>query len=121
MAAVGQYERDGLMKKRKNEQISILLLVLQIGIMMIAAVAIGTATGYLLGKWLNAGWLILVGIALGIAAGYRNVYLTVKKYTADPEPSEQAPPTEAELRRQRAEEEFRKWKEQKKKEADEKR
>ena len=70
---------------------------------------------------LLAGWLILVGIALGIAAGYRNVYLSVKKYTADPEPSEQAPPTEAELRRQRAEEEFRKWKEKKKKEADEKR
>ncbi len=104
------------MKKRKNEQISILFLILQIGITMMAAVAIGTLAGYFLGKWLGISWLILAGIILGIAAGYRNVFLTVKKYTADPEPEIPALPTEDELRRQKAEEEFRKWKQEKLKE-----
>ena len=104
------------MKKRKNEQISILFLILQIGITMMAAVAVGTLTGYFLGKWLGINWLILAGIILGIAAGYRNVYLTVKKYTADPKPEQIVLPSEEELKRQKAEEEFRKWKQEKLKE-----
>ena len=104
------------MKKRKNEQISILFLILQIGITMMAAVAVGTLTGYFLGKWLGINWLILAGIILGIAAGYRNVYLTVKKYTADLKPEQIVLPSEEKLKRQKAEEEFRKWKQEKLKE-----
>ena len=104
------------MKKRKNEQIGILLLILQIGIIMITAVAVGTILGYFIGKWLDMPWFILVGMLLGIAAGYRNVYLTVKKYTKDPKPAVSPLPSEDELRRQMAEEEFRKWKQEKLKE-----
>ena len=100
------------MKGERREIIGMLLLILQIGIAMIAAVVVGGILGFFLSKWLGIKWLILPGIGLGIIAGYRNVYDMVRKYTKE-EKAENAEEDEAAKRRKAAEEEFRKWKEEK--------
>lgn len=102
------------MDNSRKEILNCILLILQIGICMIASLALGGFLGYLAGKWLDAGYLILPGLALGAAAGYRNVYLMVKKYIKNPKLPEPERPSEEELRRKRAEEEFERWKQERK-------
>jgi ATP synthase protein I len=42
-------------------------------------VAIGLAAGYFADRWLGTGpWLLLIGLALGIAAAGVNFYRTIK-------------------------------------------
>jgi len=46
-----------------------------LGVEMLVAVLIGAFGGYLLDRWLHTGpWLMLVGFALGAAAGFRNIF-----------------------------------------------
>ncbi len=93
---------------------STLVLITQIGVGMMTPIALCAVAGYFIGKWtgLEAPVFILL-MFLGIAVGYRNVWVMVRKYTKNDEPETVLPehPSEAET-------EFRKWKEEKRNSAD---
>ncbi len=62
-------------KDNNNEKGNALSLAFRVGVELISAVAIGTAIGWGLDKWLDTRpWLMLVFIILGGAAGVMNVY-----------------------------------------------
>jgi ATP synthase protein I len=47
--------------------------------MLFACVAIGLAAGYFADRWIGTSpWLLLIGLALGIAAAGVNFYRTIK-------------------------------------------
>jgi ATP synthase protein I len=53
--------------------------LVNLGTMLFACVAIGLGAGYFADRWLGTGpWLLLVGLALGIAAAGVNLYRTIK-------------------------------------------
>jgi ATP synthase protein I len=53
--------------------------LVNLGTMLFACVAIGLAAGYFADRWLGTDpWLLLVGLALGIAAAAVNFYRTIK-------------------------------------------
>ncbi|HSB42981.1 MAG TPA: AtpZ/AtpI family protein [Methylomirabilota bacterium] len=53
--------------------------LVNLGTMLFACVAIGLAAGYFADGWLGTSpWLLLVGLALGIAAAAVNFYRTIK-------------------------------------------
>ncbi len=107
------------MKKRKrivkpDGTVSTLVLITQIGIGMMTPIALCAVAGYFLGKWTGLeAPVFIVLMFFGIAVGYRNVWVMVRKYTKDDEPEEVIPEHLSE-----AEAEFRKWKEEKKNTAD---
>jgi len=50
-----------------------------IGMTMVLATVLGLAGGYYLDRWLGTNpWLMLVGLGLGIAAGFVSLFRTVK-------------------------------------------
>jgi ATP synthase protein I len=50
-----------------------------IGMTMAASTVIGLAAGYYGDRWLGTSpWLLLVGLLLGIAAGFVNLFRSVK-------------------------------------------
>lgn len=53
--------------------------VAQLGMTLVVATVIGLAAGYFADRWLDTKpWLTLVGLVLGIAAGFLNVFRAVK-------------------------------------------
>lgn len=51
-----------------------------IGLQLVCATFIGLAMGYFLDKWLGTSpWLLIVFLLLGIAAGFRDVYLEARR------------------------------------------
>lgn len=51
-----------------------------IGLTLVIATVIGLAAGYYLDQWLGtAPWLTLIGLVLGIAAGFVNLFRSVKR------------------------------------------
>jgi ATP synthase protein I len=53
--------------------------LVNLGTMLFACVAVGLAAGYFADRWLGTSpWLLLVGLALGIAAAGVNFYRTIK-------------------------------------------
>ena len=51
-----------------------------IGITLVVATVIGLAGGYYLDRWLGTSpWLTLIGLVLGIAAGFVNLFRAVKR------------------------------------------
>ena len=51
-----------------------------VGLAMVLATVIGLAAGYYLDKWLGTSpWLTLVFLVLGIVAGFRNLYVMMKR------------------------------------------
>jgi ATP synthase protein I len=53
--------------------------VASIGITMVAATLIGLGAGYYADRWLGTSpWLTLVGLLLGIAAGFVNLFRSAK-------------------------------------------
>jgi ATP synthase protein I len=53
--------------------------LVNLGTMLFACVAIGLAAGYFADRWLGTDpWLLLIGLALGIAAAGVNFYRTIK-------------------------------------------
>ena len=51
-----------------------------IGITLVVATVIGLAGGYYLDRWLGtAPWLTLIGLLFGIAAGFVNLFRSVKR------------------------------------------
>ncbi len=50
-----------------------------IGITLVLATVIGVATGHYADQWLGTSpWLLLLGLAFGIAAGFVSMYRSVK-------------------------------------------
>lgn len=50
-----------------------------IGMTMVLSTVIGLAGGYFLDRWLGTKpWLTLIGLGLGIAAGFVNLFRSVK-------------------------------------------
>jgi ATP synthase protein I len=55
-----------------------------IGMTLVLATVIGLAGGYFLDRWLGTSpWLILIGLGLGIAAGFVNLFRSVKRAGQD--------------------------------------
>ena len=51
-----------------------------VGLNLVSATFVGLLAGYWLDRWLDTGpWLLLVFLVLGIAAGFKNVLLEVRK------------------------------------------
>ena len=51
-----------------------------IGMTLVLATVIGLAGGYYLDKWLGTSpWLTLIGLGIGIAAGFVNLFRTVNR------------------------------------------
>ncbi len=97
--------------KDKREAVQCLFLIFQVGINMMVPLALGGICGYYAGKWSGAEWLIIPGLVLGGAAGYRNVYQMLKKYTRTPKIDKyKRVITPEELLKQEAEKEFISWK-----------
>ena len=55
-----------------------------IGMTLVLATVIGLAVGYYLDRWLGTSpWLIMIGLGLGIAAGFVNFFRSVKRAGQD--------------------------------------
>ena len=55
-----------------------------VGLTLVVATVIGLAGGYYLDRWLGTSpWLTLIGLLLGIAAGFVNLFRTVKRAEHD--------------------------------------
>jgi ATP synthase protein I len=53
--------------------------LVNLGTLLFACVAIGLAVGYFADRWIGTSpWLLLIGLALGIAAAGVNFYRTIK-------------------------------------------
>ena len=51
-----------------------------IGITLVVATVIGLAAGYYADRWLGTTpWLLLLGLGLGIAAGFVNLFRSVRR------------------------------------------
>lgn len=51
-----------------------------IGLTLVVATVIGLAGGYYLDRWLHTSpWLTLIGLLFGIAAGFVNLFRSVKR------------------------------------------
>jgi ATP synthase protein I len=50
-----------------------------VGIALVVATVLGLAAGYCLDRWFGtAPWLTMIGLALGIAAGFVNLFRSTK-------------------------------------------
>jgi ATP synthase protein I len=55
-----------------------------VGITLVLATVIGLAGGYYADRWLGTSpWLLLIGLGLGIAAGFVSLFRSVKKSEQD--------------------------------------
>jgi len=55
-----------------------------IGMTLVLATVIGLAGGYYLDRWLGTSpWLIMIGLGLGIVAGFVNFFRSVKRAGQD--------------------------------------
>jgi ATP synthase protein I len=51
-----------------------------IGLALVVATVIGLVAGYWADRWLETSpWLMLIGLGLGIAAGFVNLFRSVKR------------------------------------------
>jgi len=51
-----------------------------IGLQLVVSTFIGLAMGYFLDKWLGTSpWLLVIFLLIGIAAGFRDVFLEAKR------------------------------------------
>ncbi|OGL02386.1 MAG: hypothetical protein A3I14_05680 [Candidatus Rokubacteria bacterium RIFCSPLOWO2_02_FULL_73_56] len=58
--------------------------VAQVGLTLVVATVIGLGAGYYADRWLGtAPWLMLVGLGLGIAAGFVNIFRAVQRLGQD--------------------------------------
>jgi ATP synthase protein I len=55
-----------------------------IGLTLVVATVIGLVGGYYVDRWLGTTpWLLMVGLVLGIAAGFVNLFRSVKRAERD--------------------------------------
>lgn len=63
-----------------RQYIRMLARVSSMGLAMVLATVIGLAAGYFVDKWLDSHpWGLLIGLTIGIVAGYRNIYIIMKR------------------------------------------
>jgi ATP synthase protein I len=56
----------------------------QVGMTFVVATALGLGAGYWADRWLGSGpWLTLLGLGVGIAAGFVNLFRAVKAAERD--------------------------------------
>jgi ATP synthase protein I len=76
------------LKKEKKEKKAFYqyLTIGTIGLHLVSGIVVGTLIGYYLDKFFNTSpWLTIIFFFFGIAAGFRNMYIDVKKYVASEE------------------------------------
>lgn len=57
-----------------------LAMLASVGITLVVATAGATIGGYFLDRWLGSSpWLTLIGLAVGVAAGFRGFFKSVTK------------------------------------------
>ena len=103
--------RDQRKKKQTGETMRLLFLVTQIGLCMVSALAVGGLLGYGADRLFHTlPVLTIIGLFLGIAAGFRSTWVLVAKYAKDPETPAAEP---VDTKQAEAEAEFRRWKSRK--------
>ncbi|MBI4764980.1 MAG: AtpZ/AtpI family protein [Deltaproteobacteria bacterium] len=72
------------MQEETRKYIKLLALVSTMGISMVLAIVIAIAIGYYLDKWFQTSPLFfLIFMILGIVAGFRNIYVIMKRAEKD--------------------------------------
>lgn len=73
------------MQQETKKYIKLLATVSTMGISMVLALVIGIAIGYYLDKWFQTKypWFFLIFMILGIIAGFRNIYVLMKRAEKD--------------------------------------
>ncbi len=73
------------MQKETKKYIKLLAVVSTMGISMVLAIVIGIAIGIYLDKWFQTKypWFFLIFMILGIIAGFRNIYVIMKRTEKD--------------------------------------
>ena len=69
-----------LSKKARNEVVEMLSLIGQLAITMIVPIAVCTLLGWFIAGKTGFSYASVIGFFVGAVAGYRSVYLLVKKY-----------------------------------------
>lgn len=68
------------MKKGPRRAIVDLAYYSSLGFSVALSIFIGLFAGVYLDRWFNTNpWLTMIGLGLGIAAGYKNIALAIKK------------------------------------------
>jgi ATP synthase protein I len=68
------------MKKGPRRAIVELAYYSSLGFSVALSIFIGLFAGVYLDRWFNTNpWLTMIGLGLGIAAGYKNIALAIKK------------------------------------------
>ncbi|MBQ6661657.1 MAG: AtpZ/AtpI family protein [Lachnospiraceae bacterium] len=99
---------DPRKKKQTGETLRMLFLVTQVGLCMASALAVGGLLGYGADRLFGTlPILTIVGLFLGMAAGFRSAWALVAKYTRDSQEPEK-PVKDEKLAE--AEKEFQRWK-----------
>jgi ATP synthase protein I len=74
----------GFMQEETRKYIKLLAIVSTMGISMVLAIVIAIAIGYYLDKWFKTSPIFfLVFMVLGIIAGFRNIYIIMKRTERD--------------------------------------
>ncbi len=72
------------MQEETRKYIKLLALVSTMGISIVLAIVIAIAIGYYLDKWFQTSPLFfLIFMILGIVAGFRNIYVIMKRAEKD--------------------------------------
>lgn len=72
------------MQKETKNYIKLLAIVSTMGISMVLALVIAIAIGYYLDKWFQTSPVFfLIFMVLGIVAGFRNIYVIMKRTEKD--------------------------------------
>lgn len=67
-------------KKNKKTPFHLLVLISQLGITMLVAIAIGGWLGLQIGRWLHSDLIFPVFLLIGCLAGFRSCYIVIKKF-----------------------------------------
>ena len=103
--------RDQRKKKQTGETMRMLFLVTQIGLCMISALAVGGLLGYGADRLFHASPVFtIIGLFVGIAAGFSSTWSLVRRYAEDPEQDEAKP---VDAKQAEADAEFLRWKQRK--------
>lgn len=81
--AIGNTAREGTMSEKKP-RLRGMATMSSVGIQLV----VSTVIGLFLGLWLDkkfdtAPWLMLLGLVIGIASGFKNLYEVAKRYGFD--------------------------------------
>ncbi len=72
------------MQEETKKYIKLLAQVSTMGLSMVLALVISIAIGYYLDKWFQTSpWFFLIFMVLGIVAGFRNIYVIMKRTEKD--------------------------------------